>query len=85
MSSAIKYISASAGTGKTHTLVEEITKAIENGADPSGIVATTFTNLAARELEERLQRRLHEQGSQDKVDKIRAAYIGTVHGVCRHA
>jgi ATP-dependent exoDNAse (exonuclease V) beta subunit len=83
MSSAIKYISASAGTGKTHTLVEEITKAIEDGADPSGIVATTFTNLAARELEERLQRRLHEEGSQDKVDKIRAAYIGTVHGVCR--
>lgn len=83
MSSDIKYISASAGTGKTYTLVEEITKAIDKGADPSGIVATTFTNLAARELEERLQKRLHQGGCQDKIDNIRAAYIGTVHGVCR--
>ena len=83
MSSIIRYISASAGTGKTYKLVKEITRAMDEGADPSGIVATTYTNLAARELETRLQRHLHENGSGEKVDKIRAAYIGTVHGVCR--
>ena len=60
MSSIIRYISASAGTGKTYKLVKEITRAMDEGADPSGIVATTYTNLAARELETRLQRHLHQ-------------------------
>jgi DNA helicase-2/ATP-dependent DNA helicase PcrA len=47
-------IIAGPGTGKTKTLTARIAHLIEDGAKPGGILALTFTNKAAREMEERL-------------------------------
>lgn len=50
-------IIAGAGTGKTHTLVEKITFIIRNNlAKPENILALTFTEKAAAEMEERVDR-----------------------------
>jgi DNA helicase II / ATP-dependent DNA helicase PcrA len=62
---AIEHISgpmlvlAGAGTGKTTVLVERIARLIEQGhAQPEEILAITFTDNAAAELKERVEKRL---------------------------
>ena len=54
-------IEASAGTGKTWTLTGIILRLlIEKNHAPENIIATTFTNAAAREIEERISLRLQD-------------------------
>ena len=47
-------VRASAGTGKTHTMVAKIAKEIDENRDHRVIAAITFTTKAAREIKERL-------------------------------
>ena len=47
-------IVAGAGTGKTKTLTTKIAKLINDGYNPSRILAVTFTNKAAGEMRERV-------------------------------
>jgi ATP-dependent exoDNAse (exonuclease V) beta subunit len=76
-------ISASAGSGKTHRLCEEVCRAIQEGrARPEGVVAVTFTNRAAAELRQRVRRRLLEEGMAEEAHRLGAARMGTVHSVC---
>ncbi|HHH20207.1 MAG TPA: ATP-dependent helicase, partial [Campylobacterales bacterium] len=49
-------IIASAGTGKTSTIVGRIAHLLQNGVDPSKILLLTFTNKAAGEMLERVGR-----------------------------
>jgi DNA helicase-2/ATP-dependent DNA helicase PcrA len=46
---------AGPGSGKTQVTVERIRRLIEHSVNPERIAAITFTNAAAREMEERLQ------------------------------
>lgn len=46
---------AGAGTGKTHTLISRVAYMIEQGVNPSSILLLTFTNKAAKEMQQRLQ------------------------------
>lgn len=48
---------------------------------PSGIIATTFTNKAAAELQERVRVKLLENGLADAANDLTNALIGTVHGL----
>ena len=65
---------AGAGTGKTTVLVERIAWLIEQGhAKPEEILAITFTENAAAELTERVEKRLHRKA---------AISAGTFHAYC---
>ncbi len=65
---------AGAGTGKTTVLVERIARLIEQGhAKPDEILAITFTENAAAELQARVERRLSRRA---------AIWAGTFHAYC---
>ena len=77
----IKIISAGAGSGKTYRLTEEMVKLLQDGVRANGIIATTFTNKAAAELQERVRIRLLEEGLPEAANDLTNALIGTVHGL----
>ena len=52
------WLSASAGTGKTHVLTARVLRLLLGGADPSAILCLTFTKAGAAEMSERIQQRL---------------------------
>ena len=60
---------AGAGSGKTKVLTSRIAYLIDNGIYPSNILAITFTNKAAREMKERVEKVVGKQTS----------FIGTFH------
>jgi DNA helicase-2/ATP-dependent DNA helicase PcrA len=64
---------AGAGSGKTRTLAYRVALLLEKGADPSSILAITFTNKAAGEMKERITG-LNEQGAK--------VWISTFHATC---
>jgi len=54
-------IEASAGTGKTHTIIELVkTLILEKEIKPENILIVTFTEKAAGELKERISKKLEE-------------------------
>lgn len=68
-------ILAGAGTGKTTALTRRIGHIIANGdGSPQEILAVTFTNKAARELQRRLKKLLD--------DDLHGLTVGTFHAVC---
>ncbi len=77
----IKIISAGAGSGKTYRLTEEMVALLEQGLRPEGIIATTFTKLAATELRERVSERLLAKGLREAARRLPNALIGTVHSL----
>jgi len=82
---AIHLISASAGSGKTHRLVDKLERAITSGENPirpEAVVATTFTVKASAELRESVRARLLERGLVAEAQRLAMARIGTVHSVC---
>jgi ATP-dependent helicase/nuclease subunit A len=79
----LEFISAGAGSGKTHTLTSTLGDLLASGqVRPSGVIATTFTKKAASELRERVRQRLLEQGRFDLASAMGQACIGTVNSVC---
>ncbi|MFA5997196.1 MAG: UvrD-helicase domain-containing protein [Candidatus Paceibacterota bacterium] len=55
-------IIAGAGTGKTSTLTHRILNLVKEGVPPSEILAITFTNKAAKEMQERVNHLLEKHG-----------------------
>lgn len=73
---------AGPGSGKTATTVARIKNLIDAGTNPASIVAITFTNNAAREMEHRLIAAMTINGP-DKwcfPSGANLGYIGTLHG-----
>ncbi|MBW7901845.1 MAG: UvrD-helicase domain-containing protein [Rhodocyclaceae bacterium] len=68
-------ILAGAGSGKTRVLTTRIAWLLSTGqVAPSGVLAVTFTNKAAKEMQARLSAMLPVN--------VRAMWIGTFHGLC---
>ena len=51
-------ILAGAGTGKTRTLTHRVAHMVSEGISPGRILAVTFTNKAAREMQQRVTKQL---------------------------
>jgi len=67
-------IIAGAGSGKTKVLTTRIAHLMANGVDSFKILALTFTNKAAKEMKERVEKILINR-------EARNLYIGTFHSV----
>ncbi len=67
-------IVAGAGSGKTKVLTTRIAHLMKNGVDAFNILALTFTNKAAAEMKERVEKALGNS-------EARNLYIGTFHSV----
>ncbi len=78
-------ILAGAGTGKTRVITYRIAHMVERGIAPGNILGVTFTNKAAREMQERVNKLLPKsraQGSKSKADKENRPTICTFHSLC---
>lgn len=79
------FVEASAGTGKTHTLVTEIAAAIDNGVPIDRIAAVTFTHAAAGSMKVRVRQELERRQNQDEaLRSLDRAFIGAIHAFCAH-
>ncbi|HVK85283.1 MAG TPA: UvrD-helicase domain-containing protein, partial [Kofleriaceae bacterium] len=78
----IDLISASAGSGKTYSLTQDLAASVGYGAAPEGCMAITFTNAAAAEIASRIRRTLLERGEWATAQRVLDGYLGTVHAVC---
>ena len=79
-------ILAGAGTGKTRVITFRIAHMVERGIAPGNILGVTFTNKAAREMQERV-RKLLPRSPKSEVRSQRAARdnrptICTFHSLC---
>ncbi len=90
-------IEASAGTGKTYTIINKIVEILKNGeTDLSKILVLTFTEAATNELKERVRGRLKdiidnsEEDDRTTINRFKDAYenfdnnsIFTIHSFCK--
>jgi superfamily I DNA/RNA helicase len=74
-------ILAGAGTGKTRVITFRIAHLIARGVAPGNILAVTFTNKAAREMQERVAKLIPRQTAQAN-DKSNRPTICTFHSLC---
>ncbi len=72
-------ILAGAGTGKTRVITFRIAHMVDRGVAPANILGVTFTNKAAREMQERVRKLLPKVKSDDKANR---PTICTFHSLC---
>ena len=86
-------VSAAAGSGKTAVLVERVVELITREEDPvdaDRLLVVTFSNAAAREMKQRIARRLWEMAREDPGNSrlarqqllLESAQISTIHSFC---
>lgn len=82
------FIQAGAGTGKTFTLTKRLAHQLGQESGPllqgvDNVLIITFTEKAAEELLGRVRAELRAQGMVQAALRIDAAWISTIHGMCR--
>ena len=71
---------AGAGSGKTRVVTLRIAELIQNGVQPERILAVTFTNKAAAEMQQRVTQTLYPRGKRSA--KTPTPEISTFHSLC---
>lgn len=77
----VHVVTASAGTGKTHRLVDEVERAVLANTLAVAILATTFTNRAAAEMVSRARAELVNASRRDDAERLLTGRFGTVNSV----
>ena len=81
-------VSASAGSGKTATLIEKIVELVINkGIDITSLLVITFTEAASSEMKLRLKDKLYEAVKtnpklRSQIEKLPLCSISTIHSFC---
>ena len=78
----LSIISAGAGSGKTYTVQETLSSWLKQHPDrirPDRILAVTFTNMAASEMQSRIRAALLSSGNVEAASKVASAQISTIH------
>jgi len=75
-------ILAGAGTGKTRVITSRVAYMIAKGISPDSILAVTFTNKAAHEMQERVRELVPKFKSAGKNGNIQKPTICTFHSLC---
>lgn len=88
-------VSASAGSGKTSTMISKLTKMIvENRIPLKKLLVVTYTNSAGSEMKQKLFNSLSKELSKqedesvisfisEQIDEMSNCDIGTLHGICK--
>jgi DNA helicase-2/ATP-dependent DNA helicase PcrA len=66
------FVRAGAGCGKTRTIIARYLSLVERGKNSKSIMLVTFTNKAANEMKERIE----------KIGIEKPLFVGTFHGLC---
>ena len=66
------WVSANAGSGKTHVLAQRVLRLLLDGASPSGVLCLTFTKAAAANMSTRVFKTLAKWTSLDDADLAQA-------------
>src|ERR1051326_7501455 len=75
-------ILAGAGTGKTRVITYRIAHLADEGISPGRILAVTFTNKAAREMQERVAKLLPRAPKTAEEQRVERPTICTFHSLC---
>ena len=75
-------ILAGAGTGKTRVITFRVARLVQKGVGPGHILAVTFTNKAAREMQERVRHLLGRVEKSADGEKPARPAICTFHSLC---
>jgi DNA helicase-2/ATP-dependent DNA helicase PcrA len=75
-------IIAAAGSGKTEVVSQRVVSLLEDGVEPSAIVAFTFTERAAASLKTRIEQRAADRIGAEVLDRFNEMFVGTIHSYC---
>lgn len=70
-------VSAGAGSGKTAVLSERVLRKVKDGIHVDELLILTFTNAAAKEMKERIRKKLIKNNYEEEVIRLEKAYITT--------
>lgn len=70
-------VSAGAGSGKTAVLSERVLQKVLSGVHIDELLIMTFTNAAAKEMKERIRKKLKENNLDEEVSLVDSSYITT--------